>query len=32
MYGTVNGDKMGRVTNSVAVSNVRPLLAFIYNF
>lgn len=32
MYGKVNGDMKGRVTNGKAVSNIRTLLSVIYNF
>ncbi|MCI0472485.1 MAG: hypothetical protein L0Y76_02775 [Ignavibacteria bacterium] len=32
MYGLANGDKQGGVTNGYALSNMRGLLAVIYNF
>jgi len=32
MYGLANGDKKGGVTNGYALSNMRGLLAVIYNF
>lgn len=32
MYGSANGNKMGKTSNNNAVANTRGLLAFIYNF